>query len=48
MTKNDGYLLYLEGVVLKKLDLRKQAVPVLKSAIAAAPTLWAAWMELAG
>ncbi|XP_041980280.1 cell division cycle protein 23 homolog [Aricia agestis] len=44
----DGYLLYLEGVVLKKLDLRSQAVTVLQSAVAAAPTLWAAWIELAG
>ncbi|XP_050361875.1 cell division cycle protein 23 homolog [Nymphalis io] len=44
----DGYLLYLEGVVLKKLDLRSQAVTVLQAAVAAAPTLWAAWVELAG
>ncbi|XP_030025113.2 cell division cycle protein 23 homolog isoform X2 [Manduca sexta] len=44
----DGYLLYLEGVVLKKLDLRSQAVTVLQAAISAAPTLWAAWVELAG
>ncbi|CAK1544181.1 unnamed protein product [Leptosia nina] len=45
---NDGYLLYLEGVVLKKLDLRSQAVSVLQSAIALRPTLWCAWVELAG
>lgn len=44
----DGYLLYLEGVVLKKLDLRSRAVTVLQAAVAAAPTLWAAWVELAG
>ncbi|XP_014362074.2 cell division cycle protein 23 homolog [Papilio machaon] len=44
----DGYLLYLEGVILKKLDLRSQAVSVLQSAVAAVPTLWAAWVELAG
>lgn len=44
----DGYLLYLEGVVLKKLDLRSQAVTVLQASVAAAPTLWAAWVELAG
>ncbi|CAH0700387.1 unnamed protein product [Spodoptera exigua] len=44
----DGYLLYLEGVVLKKLDLRSQAVTVLQAAVAAAPTLWSAWVELAG
>lgn len=44
----DGYLLYLEGVVLKKLDLRTQAVTVLQASVTAAPTLWAAWVELAG
>ncbi|CAH4013672.1 cell division cycle protein 23 homolog [Pieris brassicae] len=44
---NDGYLLYLEGVVLKKLDLRSQAVSVLQSSIAVTPTLWCAWVELA-
>lgn len=44
----DGYLLYLEGVVLKKLDLRSQAVTVLQASVAAAPTLWAAWVELSG
>ncbi|XP_004930901.1 cell division cycle protein 23 homolog isoform X2 [Bombyx mandarina] len=44
----DGYLLYLEGVVLKKLDLRSQAVTVLQASVQAAPTLWAAWIELAG
>ncbi|KAM3964729.1 cell division cycle protein 23 homolog [Aphomia sociella] len=44
----DGYLLYLEGVVLKKLDLRSQAVTVLQASVQAAPTLWAAWVELAG
>ncbi|XP_028155899.1 cell division cycle protein 23 homolog isoform X2 [Ostrinia furnacalis] len=44
----DGYLLYLEGVVLKKLELRGQAVTVLQNAVAAAPTLWAAWVELSG
>lgn len=44
----DGYLLYLEGVVLKKLDLRSQAVTILQAAVTAAPTLWAAWVELAG
>lgn len=43
----DGYLLYLEGVVLKKLDLRTQAVTSLQASVAAVPTLWAAWVELA-
>lgn len=44
----DGYLLYLEGVVLKKLDLRSQAVTALQASVAAVPTLWSAWVELAG
>lgn len=35
-------------MVLKKLDLRSQAVTVLQAAVAAAPTLWAAWVELVG
>ncbi|XP_075992623.1 cell division cycle protein 23 [Anticarsia gemmatalis] len=42
----DGYLLYLEGVVLKKLDLRTEAVAALLLSVSAAPTLWSAWLEL--
>lgn len=34
--------------MLKKLDLRRQAVTILQAAVAAAPTLWSAWVELAG
>ncbi|VVD00770.1 unnamed protein product, partial [Leptidea sinapis] len=44
----DGYLLYLKGVVLKKLDLRSQAVTALQAAISATPILWSAWVEMAG
>lgn len=44
---NDGYLLYLEGIVLKKLDIRSKAVSVLQSSIAKTPILWCAWVELA-
>ncbi|XP_063617411.1 cell division cycle protein 23 homolog [Cydia splendana] len=44
----DGYLLYLQGVVLKKLDLRSQAVTALQAAVSAVPILWCAWVELAG
>lgn len=33
---------------MKKLDLRTQAVTVLQASVAATPTLWAAWVELAG
>ena len=35
-------------MVLKKLDLRAQAVAALHLSVAAAPILWAAWVELAG
>lgn len=34
-------------MVLKKLDLRSQAVIALQASVAAVPTLWAAWLELA-
>lgn len=33
--------------MLKKLDLRSQAVTVLQASVTAAPTLWSAWVELA-
>ncbi|XP_059049859.1 cell division cycle protein 23 homolog [Achroia grisella] len=44
---SDGYLLYLEGVVLKKLDLHSQAVTTFQASVHATPTLWASWIELA-
>lgn len=43
----DGYVLYLFGVVLAKLELRAQAAIALQEAIAREPWLWAAWLELA-
>ncbi|XP_050077314.1 cell division cycle protein 23 homolog [Anopheles maculipalpis] len=43
----DGYCLYLYGVILKKLDLTRNAVQVFVEAIRAEPTLWSAWLELA-
>lgn len=43
----DGYCLYLYGVVLKKLDLKDMAIPVLVESVHAAPTLWSSWVELA-
>lgn len=43
----DGYILYLFGVVLAKLELRSQAAVALQEAIAREPWLWAAWLELA-
>lgn len=45
--KLDAYCLYLYGVVLKKLDLKDMAIPVLVESVNAAPTLWASWIELA-
>ncbi|CAN7995196.1 unnamed protein product [Ixodes hexagonus] len=43
----DGYCLYLYGVVLKRLQLRKQAMDVLVEAVRAEPLHWGAWLELA-
>lgn len=43
----DGYCLYLYGIVLKRLQLRKQATDVLTAAIRAEPLHWGAWLELA-
>lgn len=44
--KLDGYCLYLYGIVLKKLDLKDLAVPVLVESLHAAPLLWSSWLEL--
>ena len=43
----DGYLLYLYGVVLKKLNLKSEAQKTLVKAIWKEPCLWSAWQELA-
>lgn len=43
----DGYMLYLYGVVLKKLDLTEMAITIFLESIHAAPTLWSSWIELA-
>ena len=45
--KWDGYLCYLYGLVLRKLDLPR-ASQVLQEAINLNPINWAAWLELAG
>uniref|UniRef100_A0A7N8XRZ5 CDC23 (cell division cycle 23, yeast, homolog) n=1 Tax=Mastacembelus armatus TaxID=205130 RepID=A0A7N8XRZ5_9TELE len=42
----DGFTLYLYGVVLRKLDLLKEAVDVFVEAIHAIPLHWGAWLEL--
>lgn len=42
----DAYLLYLYGVVLKKLDLNDLAITVLLESVNAEPTLWSSWVEL--
>lgn len=44
--KLDGYLLYLYGVVLKKLDLKELAVKVFVESINSVPTLWCSYLEL--
>ncbi|XP_048850941.1 cell division cycle protein 23 homolog [Brienomyrus brachyistius] len=42
----DGFALYLYGVVLRKLDLLKEAVDVFVEAIHALPLHWGSWLEL--
>ena len=42
----DGYGLYVYGLVLKKLSLTEQAIPVLCESVRAVPANWAAWLEL--
>lgn len=42
----DAYLLYLYGVVLKKLDLNDLAITVLLESVTAEPVLWSSWLEL--
>lgn len=44
--KLDGYLLYLYGVILKKLDLKEMAVKVFVESINAVPALWCSYLEL--
>lgn len=43
----DAWLLWLYGVVLKRLDLTRQAVEVLCQALHLQPLHWGAWLELA-
>lgn len=43
----DGYMLYLYGIVLKKLDLIDLAISILVESVHATPTLWCSWIELA-
>lgn len=42
----DAYMLYVYGVVLKKLDLNDLAITVLIESVNAEPLLWSSWMEL--
>uniref|UniRef100_A0A8B9RFI9 Cyclosome subunit 8 n=1 Tax=Astyanax mexicanus TaxID=7994 RepID=A0A8B9RFI9_ASTMX len=42
----DGFSLYLYGVVLRKLDLLKEAVDIFVAATHALPLHWGAWLEL--
>lgn len=43
----DGYCLYLYGVILKKLQLTKEAINVLVESIHKQPLHWGSWLELA-
>ncbi|KAK7072146.1 Anaphase-promoting complex subunit 23 [Halocaridina rubra] len=43
----DAWLLWLYGVVLKRLDLNRQAVDVLCQALHIQPMHWGAWLEVA-
>lgn len=42
----DGYLLYLFGVVLKKLGLAAESLKILVESLHKEPCNWAAWQEL--
>lgn len=42
----DGYLCYLHGLVLRKMDL-PHSLQVLQDAVNLSPLNWAAWLELA-
>ncbi|XP_064638455.1 cell division cycle protein 23 homolog [Lineus longissimus] len=43
----DGFCFYLYGVVLKKLDLHREALDALLEAVRKEPLHWGAWLELA-
>ncbi|XP_031555451.1 cell division cycle protein 23 homolog [Actinia tenebrosa] len=43
----DGFCLYLYGLVLKKLNLKTEALAVLLEAVAKEPLHWGSWLELA-
>lgn len=43
----DAYLLYLMGVVYKKVELNNLAIPIFIESIHLEPTLWSSWIELA-
>lgn len=45
--KLDAYCLYLYGIVLKRLELVREAQNVLIEAIHKEPMHWGAWLELA-
>jgi anaphase-promoting complex subunit 8 len=45
--KLDGYGLYLYGIVLKRLELLKEAMEVLVEAVHKEPMHWGSWLELA-
>lgn len=44
--KLDGFCLFLLGVILKKLDLREEALEVMLEAVKKEPLHWGSWLEL--
>lgn len=42
----DGYLLYLYGIILRKMDLNQLAITVFLESIHKEPTMWGSWFEL--
>lgn len=44
---SDGFILYLHGVVLKRLKIRQQAVDRLVQSLHRQPMNWSTWLELA-
>ncbi|KAK9888721.1 hypothetical protein WA026_000947 [Henosepilachna vigintioctopunctata] len=44
--KLDGFMIYLYGIILKRLDLIALAIDVFTKAVALEPMLWCCWFEL--
>lgn len=44
----DPYLLYLFGIVAREMDLLDESTEALEQCVSIEPTLWCAWLEIAG